>query len=235
MFSCISTRLHVFGNSATGSKTQTETTVTTLSASPLQHHGAEGEAVLPSTDRAFQLKVVLLQKTQIHWMKGIWKHLCPCRERCRMIQEPFLGCQETECSTTSLSCLSQAQLALHESPLQPQPPSSQKWHLCSHSTLAGGDSKSPFLTSLNWGHFRSKQCHSPNFQSPAPGIFPFSISYPEAEECEVFLSSCSRLWSSSREILGLLLYKELLRTNPYLQVKHLSFPTILSHREKFPG
>lgn len=42
-----------------GSKTQAETTATPLSASTLQHRGAEGQAVLPPTDRPFQLKVVL--------------------------------------------------------------------------------------------------------------------------------------------------------------------------------
>lgn len=34
--------------------------------------------------------------------------------------------------------------------------------------------------------------------------------------------------------LSVLLSHQLLRTSPHLQVRHLSFPTILSHREKFP-
>lgn len=46
-------------------KTQAETTATALSASPLQHHATEGQ-VLPPTDRAFQFKIVLLQKMQVH-------------------------------------------------------------------------------------------------------------------------------------------------------------------------
>lgn len=145
-----------------GSKTQVETTATTLSASPLQYCGAEVQAVLPPTDRPFQLKVVI-QKMRVHSMKCIWKHLCLSRERCRVLQEPCLGCQETECITASLSYLSQAQLAPHKSPLQPQLHQPRKGisacSSCSHSAhcaLAGGDSKSPVLTYLNWGHFRVK-------------------------------------------------------------------------------
>lgn len=158
-------------------------------------------------------------------MKCIWKHLCLSRERCRTLQEPCLGCQDTECITASLSCLSQAQLAPHKSPLQSQPPSTQKRHLCLQQLLP----QCPLCPGRRW-----LQKSSPDLlkvgtlqgEIMPESKFSSSCSRYVAEEGEVFPSSCSSPWSSSRErlCLSVLLSNQVLRTNPYLQVKHLSFP-----------